>query len=258
MSDLTDNIFWNRRWKDHGRGSRAGTFLVSTREHERVLEEVVSSLAHGAQIIELGAAPGLVLLRYHAMRPDLTVDGVDISEVGIELAQELFKENNVSGTIYLDDFRNDNSLLSEKYDLVCSHGLIEHFDDFEKAIHDHFKYVKSGGRIYISIPNYSPALVRVLLRFFSRETLETHNFDCMKQEALRRAFEDKRIGIEVIGAYGGPVLPHSVVNPGLGGRAYSYCCRVWNAAVSLLSILSFGVLVPRFWNSNLYVIATKK
>ena len=88
--------------------------------------------------------------------------------------------------------------------------------------------------------------------------MDAHNFDSMDLEKLKESFNYPDVEIEAIGAYGGPMFPHSAINPGIRGKLYRKFCQAWNITFSVLGILTNDKLVPRFWNSNYYIIANLK
>ena len=190
MSDLTSREFWNNRWKD-ARGSQGRGFLLNTRETKRVFQKVLDLIPAGGKMIELGSAPGSVLRKYHELRPDLTYDGLDISDKGVTDTNTLFQKLGIKGTTVLGDFRSPPENLVEAYDIVTSHGLIEHFDDFTGAVQGHFKFAKSGGIIFLTIPNYANPVIHKLLKNFSQETIDSHNFFSMSKESLASTVNDE-------------------------------------------------------------------
>ncbi len=79
----------------------------------------------------------------------------------------------------------------EKYDLVCSFGFIEHFDNYEDVISKHVSLLKPGGLLVLSIPSleYYQFFVRKILytRIKFHETLISHNREIMKLKQLKRS-----------------------------------------------------------------------
>jgi SAM-dependent methyltransferase len=251
--DLTNDAIWDAKWKAQAR-RRTNTLIA--REWTRTIERVLSRLGPGARVLELGIAPGTMALAYAEARSDLSIDGVDISDVGLKATRRVFDARGIDGRLFLGDVR-DHPDLPGDYDLVCSHGLVEHFEDVASMIRLHLDHARPGGWIFVTVPNYACFPVLGLLRRFSREAMRTHNMSCMSLAFLGEAVATSGTAAVETGAFGGSYLPHSSVNPGVGGRAYKLGCRAWNLAVSCLANLTFHRVVPRFWDANLYVLARK-
>lgn len=73
-----------------------------------------------------------------------------------ELAVNKFKQMNIPGNAYLVDLTSRNALdgIEQRFDVVYSVGLIEHFrgGTIEKIIETHFGLCKPGGLVIISVP----------------------------------------------------------------------------------------------------------
>lgn len=254
MTDLTNEKFWNSRWKDI---VTTREILLSTREMDQMIARMLSKIPKNGKLLELGVAPGRMAQRYNSLREDLTIDGVDISEEGIRQTLTIYNRHLINGKLYTMDFR-DKTTLGKCYDAVVSHGLIEHFDDYCSIVQNHFKFIKPNGIVLITVPNYSNKLVLWFLKTFSHETLTTHNISCMNLKELSHTVEEAGGQIISTGKFGGPILPHSVINPGISGIIYKKFCQCWNLLISMLGLLSKDILVPRFWESHYYIVATKK
>ncbi|MCY1533100.1 hypothetical protein D9M68_684110 [compost metagenome] len=85
----------------------------------------------------------------------------------------------------------------QQYDLVLSCGLIEHFNDTADIIKRHSAFVKPGGTLFITLPNFK-ALNGWFQREFDRENYDKHNIDCMDPTLLAQICRDA--GLEVIQA----------------------------------------------------------
>src|SRR5690606_20843668 len=84
-----------------------------------------------------------------------------------------------------------------QYDLVLSCGLIEHFNDTADIIKRHIAFVKPGGTLFITLPNFK-ALNGWFQRKFDRENYDKHNIDCMEPTLLAQICRDA--GLEVVEA----------------------------------------------------------
>lgn len=256
MIDLTDDKFWNKAWSLK-KGSQSNPFILSSVESRKTIAGILSTLPLNGKVIELGCAPGSYLELYHSLRGDLHYGGVDIAEDGVKITKELMEKKHIKGSVFTADLRRPVPDLENNYDLVCSHGLIEHFEDFGAIMKEHYKFSRPGGTIFITIPNYAHPFIKLLLTLFSKKTVETHNFKCMSLAALEKASLDSSVTLVESGSYGGPLIPHSNINPGPAGKFYRLYCRIWNVTMTLFSYLGLRRPMKRMWDINLYVLLKK-
>ncbi|MGQ9455001.1 MAG: class I SAM-dependent methyltransferase [Armatimonadota bacterium] len=251
--ELTDREIWNTAW----RGYRdTGSSRLSVREMDRYLASVLSRVPLSASVVELGGAPARIIARMHRIRPDLRYDCIDFSPVGLELARKLYEAWDINGGIIEADVMTYDRRLGT-YDLVCSHGLVEHFEDVNGIVARHFEFAKPGGLVSITVPNFSVFPVVCLLRRFSAGTLETHNLECMSSLVLEAAVKSAGGVVLESGLAGAAILPCSSVSKGIGGCLYGVAARCWNLLNSLVGLATKDRCVMRLWRQMIYVLASK-
>jgi cyclopropane fatty-acyl-phospholipid synthase-like methyltransferase len=113
-------------------------------------------LLHGLQIpqgrmLEIGASTGqnsLRLAQYYNLQPTL----VDTSPLALAMAKQRFKHAQIMATFILKDVLDLS--LSTQFDMVHSHGLLEHFKPplREIAFKNHSKHVKPNGWLICWVP----------------------------------------------------------------------------------------------------------
>jgi 2-polyprenyl-3-methyl-5-hydroxy-6-metoxy-1,4-benzoquinol methylase len=248
MGDLTDRKIWNELW--NAKSLNFSSFSISSRDRQQWLSEILSDAPLNGRLLELGGAPGTVAKMIHKLRPDLEISCIDFSEVGVAETRKLYETEGIRGEVYCEDFRYFSA--EKDFDVVVSFGLIEHFEDYSAIIKDHLKIVKKGGSVIISIPNYSQWPVYIFLKFFSKKTCETHNFDCMSLDELVKDLDQCSEKI-YSGKFGASTLPHTHYDSSLGGLLYHYFARVWNGTITLLSHATKNSLHFGQWRSNLYI-----
>jgi hypothetical protein len=129
-----------------------------------------------------------------------------------------------------------------------SFGLAEHFDGPGDALRYHRRFVRPGGYIALTVPNYAHPVVVRAMRWFSPETLATHNLAIMSPGAMSRALTDAGFVHVRVGQSGGALLPNSRPRPGAIGHIYRLGARAWNVATTLLP-------EGRPWSSSIWGIA---
>ena len=70
-----------------------------------------------------------------------------------------------------------------KFDVVCSFGFIEHFDDYETIFKKHIELLNKNGRLIIEMPNFRYGQ-KILHNFFDKPNLKRHNLDIMDLKVL--------------------------------------------------------------------------
>ena len=79
--------------------------------------------------------------------------GFDYSGGAILLAQSNAEKYKAKNTSFLKhNVLEDNPHFVEKFDIVWSQGLIEHFDAYEPIVRAHWEMAKLGGVVLISVP----------------------------------------------------------------------------------------------------------
>jgi 2-polyprenyl-3-methyl-5-hydroxy-6-metoxy-1,4-benzoquinol methylase len=86
----------------------------------------------------------------------------------------------------------------KQYDLVLSCGLIEHFNDTNDIIARHLSFLKPGGTLFITLPNFT-GINGWVQRKFDKSNYEKHNINSMNPQLL--AAYCKELGLKNIEAY---------------------------------------------------------
>lgn len=235
-TELTSTESWDQLWTQPRPGRVTNWLkqrLNATRTWHQLLADLLDS--HGrdgdADVLELGCAPGSMLLQLHQLRPLHRYHGVDFAPEGLETARRMLRSAGIPADLYLGDVRTAELPL---VDLVVSFGLVEHFEEPAEIMAHHRRFLRPGGVAAVTVPNYAhPALV-ALLRRFSPETLATHNLRVMSQDSLRTAFATAGLVDIRTGVSGGPTMPNSRVRRYLSGSSYRLAARTWNACSGLL------------------------
>jgi len=157
--------------------------------HEVILKTHLPETVAPVRFLEVGSAPGLNLV-YINKTYGYDTYGIDYSEVGVKLNQQIFAANNINpeNVIHADFFADSfQEQYRESFHMVCSYGFIEHFTDTENVLDKHLNLLKPGGRLIVSVPNLR-GFNRVLMTIFNKENLDIHYLDLMKKERFRQAF----------------------------------------------------------------------
>ena len=121
----------------------------------------------GDSLLEIGSSTGQISLRLstkYQFNPTL----IDTSASALGQAYQLYQLKGIKPTLEL---RNVLTLdLSEKFDFVHSHGLLEHFTGKERqqAFDNHLKHVQSGGWLVCWVP--TPDVLYRVNRWYLEKT----------------------------------------------------------------------------------------
>jgi 2-polyprenyl-3-methyl-5-hydroxy-6-metoxy-1,4-benzoquinol methylase len=175
-SNYTDKPFWDAYYHSHQLKEVGRVFFADL--FDRYLTPDPSKT-----VFEVGCAGGYTLC-YLAKHFKFKAFGIDYSDK-IEMTRALFAYNNLpEPVLYKEDLFAWTP--PRQYDIVCSFGFIEHFDDPRRIIETHLKLVAPGGTLIITMPHFAH-----LQYFFhwliDRENLKKHNTKVMNLRAIKKA-----------------------------------------------------------------------
>lgn len=134
----------------------------------------------GKTCIELGALPGNYLA-YFNKEYSYSITGLDFSTHS-KVFFDTMKINKIKDFNFIK--ANILSYKSpKKYDLVCSFGLIEHFDDINGILKKHVELLSGDGSLLVTVPNFR-YLQWLYHRVFDSKNLSIHNIDAMRSKKI--------------------------------------------------------------------------
>lgn len=192
-NNLTDRPFWKSFWE-----SRKG--LIFKLKPNYVFGDILGKLIAGKGIknaIELGGFPGyysIYLKKYKGLKTTL---------LDYFIHPELINKLLAANDLLPDDIDIVEADLftyqpPEKFDLVLSFGLIEHFSDTQFIINEHLKFLKPGGTLFITLPNFK-SVNGWVQKNFDKDNYDKHNINSMDLDLLRDSC--KALGLKEIEAY---------------------------------------------------------
>jgi SAM-dependent methyltransferase len=114
----------------------------------------------GGIALDVGCGTGRVAFQLASC--GFKVDAVDVEPRVIELAKRIAAARNEKNCAFrVCDFRDQNELIPEHYDLVVCSEVLEHIMDYEHIHEMIYRSVKPGGRVIITVP-YDPNQFSVL------------------------------------------------------------------------------------------------
>lgn len=187
---LTDRQFWVNYWE-----RKTGLSVQIPANY--LFHDQLAHIIKGQDVktaIELGGFPGyyaVFLKKYFNLDVTLLDYFVHPPVTKALLEANQLKEQDIH-IIETDLFNYEPA---QQFDLVLSCGLIEHFNDTADIIDRHIAFVKPGGTLFITLPNFK-ALNGWLQKSFDRENYNKHNIDCMDPVLLEAIC--KKAGLTVV------------------------------------------------------------
>jgi SAM-dependent methyltransferase len=181
---LTDRDFWESFWRSK---NNLIFKLTSNYMFGDLLARIVKE-RHAKTAIELGGFPGYYSVYFRKyLNLEATLFDYFISK---PIINELLAANGLQETdinvIEADIFKFQPE---EKYDIVSSFGLIEHFTNIKEIISTHIKFLKPGGTLFITLPNFK-SVNGWLQQNLDQENYLKHNIDCMDPALLKSIAEE--------------------------------------------------------------------
>ncbi len=194
---LTDRSFWRNYWE-----SKSGLAFPVNRNYlfHSLLSDIIERV-HPKSAIELGGFPGYyaIFLKKHFSIDSTLLDYF----VHPQILEKVLKENDLTqNDIQVIEADLFSYTAPEQYDLVLSCGLIEHFNDTKDIISRHVQFLKPGGTLFITLPNFR-GINGWFQKKFDKENYLKHNIDSMNPALLNSIA--KNLGLKEVQTryYGG-------------------------------------------------------
>jgi len=192
-NNLTDRAFWKSFWE-----SRKG--LIFKLKPNYVFGDMLGNIIKEKGVknaVELGGFPGyysIYLRKYKHIETTLLDYFIHPQLVNQLLAANEMQPGDIN-IVEADLFTYQPPV---KFDMVLSFGLIEHFNDTKFIINEHLKFLKPGGTLFITLPNFK-SVNGWVQKNFDKENYDKHNINSMDLGMLKQACSD--LGLKNVEAY---------------------------------------------------------
>ena len=115
-----------------------------------LMELLRKHLPKKGSCIELGCSPGRMMSAM-AKNFNYRFSGIDIT--ALDTTKKNLEHNNIRN-VKLIKGNITSYRPNQKYDIVCSFGLIEHFKNSKEAFKHFDKFCRKGGYMVIGLPNF--------------------------------------------------------------------------------------------------------
>lgn len=157
-TDKAGEAYWSSFWHQHKLPAPVQLDKKSEGNYPyRKLDEFLKGIfqdvdTSGKKILEIGCGNS-VYLSYFAQRFGFMPEGLDYSEYGCQQTRNILERDGVKGLIHHGDLFHPPHGLLGKFDVVCSFGVVEHFNDTTDVLKSISGFLKPGGIIITTIPN---------------------------------------------------------------------------------------------------------
>lgn len=123
-------------------------------------------------LIEIGCGNS-VYLSYFSKQFGFKVSGLDYSEYGCAQTNKILERDGVKGDIHFGDLFHPPAALLNSFDVVCSFGVVEHFNDTVDVIKKIGDFLKPGGILITTIPNLT-GITGTLQKWMNKPVYDIH------------------------------------------------------------------------------------
>lgn len=250
--DLTDVRFWEANYGPCGQTRPMPWRSRGDRAILRVLKRFLPP-GRGRRALELGCGDSY-WLPYFGRELGFDVAGIDYSPVRSARVERLLRSRRVPGEIRCGDFRDVPPGWEAAFDVVYSGGVIEHFERPDEILRVFARYVRPGGLLVTTVPNFT-GLWGTVQRWADREVYASHRIFGLRD---LRAFHGGT-GLRLLHAAHLRWADPSVVNysnwPPLLRKIAGGVCYYLNLGLGALDPL--GHPPGRWLSSNLVSVASR-
>jgi len=212
---LTDKKYWdedyrNLKFSKQGKEHSINIFL---NKHLKPCSECTC--------LEMGSYPGPFLASIGDLGYEL--NGIDYNSDNDKGLKKWLQESGYKcGNFWVADIFSFN--VKKKFDVVCSFGLIEHFTNFEDVILKHVEYVKPGGILIITTPNFRGFFQYLFHRILDYDNLKAHHLPSMRPQKWASLLKRQGFTVEYKGYFGN--FGFWIKHPKNPGFAHKFCYKV--------------------------------
>lgn len=174
---MTDKLTGKKYW-DSTYAKRSSIPTISLNGYKnycvnKIYEKKSALIARAENVLEIGGG-GSAWLIYLAERfPEKRFSVLDYSHEGCEKLRDSVGGRRLCNVdVYEEDFFSPSHKIGE-FDLVYSHGVVEHFNNLSEVLLAHSMFLSKDGRMFTVIPNMAGVL-GVLTKWLNRDVYNIH------------------------------------------------------------------------------------
>jgi SAM-dependent methyltransferase len=260
--DKAGKNYWNKTPRNN---IKYQTFFVqngirgySRRQFKKLFDDTFSYIKdiNRIKLLKLGCG-GSIYLPYFSKTYNCIVSGVDYSETGCILSDQICNDSNVDADIICADIFNPPDYLIEKFDVVVSFGVFEHFSDSDHTMSAFSRFLRPGGVLLTVVPNMS-GITGFIQKIISHNIYDVHE----KIDVERFIDSNKFSDLEIVKINYFQFINFGVINPGdsriIINTILMFILRVVSIFIWFIEFISI-TFKPNFITSPyIYCISRKK
>ena len=129
-------------------GHPSNQIMMSFKNQWQVYKLFIGPIMSGMKVLEPGSGRGSISCYFAANGFDCYL--LDTSQEVLEVAKSIFNENNLKANYICDDALN-MPFQASYFDVIVHCGLLEHFEDYQKALGEQYRVLAPGGIIIANI-----------------------------------------------------------------------------------------------------------
>lgn len=152
---------------------------------------LAAGVGENSEFIEVGCGNS-GWLPYFANRFGCRITGIDYADTGCSTAHAILQRDGVNGAVHKADMWSPDECLTNRFDVVFSFGVIEHFSDTGAVVAALKRFAKSGGLVITVIPNMH-GVIGLYQRVLNPAVYNIHV--PLTRDQLQAAHEDQNLDI---------------------------------------------------------------
>jgi len=199
---LTTKLYWENYYKSQHTDISHIVNVCSY--YDAYWDMLLGENSKRKELIEIGGFPGRYLA-YLASKYGVKPTCLDYNSNTTQI-EDAFQTMGVDDyKIIQDDFTKHQPKVL--YDYVISNGFIEHFENYDKILDLHLKYLNQNGKLLIMIPNMR-GYVKFYKGLVDKKNLEIHNLKSMSLNVFKNFAKRNDLKISLLTYFGD--FPHTV------------------------------------------------
>jgi ubiquinone/menaquinone biosynthesis C-methylase UbiE len=123
--------------------------------YRRIADDLVDTAAEGADVLDVGTGPGVLLVELAERRPDLRLTGVDLSADMVAAAQRNLREFGERASVRVGDV-TELPFPDDSFDTVVTSFSMHHWDHPAESVPELARVLRPGGRLYVYDFGFAP------------------------------------------------------------------------------------------------------
>lgn len=254
----TEKTYW-----DQGYGRKQSVTPVDLSPALNRVDRRFADIFHnlrlaGKKILEIGGGGSAWLARLTLDHPDASLTCLDYAPQGCSLMHSFVAETGVSNLNIVQADMFDGPSSGDRFDIVYSLGVVEHFDQLENALMAKANFLSPNGKMLTVIPNLSGS-IGFLVKHLNRSIYAIHVPHDLA--SFRKGHELAGLKIEesgYLGSNGFGVISGCFEKP----EGFGYYIYVWLSRLTkLLSMFEnrfFELPVSKAFSPYIYAVSSHK